>query len=74
MHVDAIERILQKIGNIIELIKMCDSVRLYCCSLLLVYESDKSGNRNFKVISREAPLSVSLSLSFTIIYLMLTNS
>ena len=50
IHVAAIERILQKLRNIIELIKLCDSVRLYCCSLLLVYESDKTAKLNYKVI------------------------
>jgi molybdenum cofactor biosynthesis enzyme len=50
MHVAAIERILQKLKNIIELIKLCDSVRLYCCSLLLVYESDTTVKLNFKVV------------------------
>ncbi|XP_063693597.1 inositol hexakisphosphate kinase 3-like [Bolinopsis microptera] len=44
MHTAAIDRILHKLTNIIELIRLCDSVRLYCCSLLLVYESDKTGN------------------------------
>lgn len=48
LHVAAIERILQKLRNIIELIKLCDSVRLYCCSLLLVYESDKTAKLNYK--------------------------
>lgn len=48
IHIAAIERILLKLRNIIELIKLCDSVRLYCCSLLLVYESDKIGKLNFK--------------------------